>query len=58
MGYKLDIDTHNMIIERLCMGGKVKEAEAFLVGLKEKCSENFSAMVNGYCQADLTEKAF
>lgn len=57
MGYEPYIDTHNTIIEGLCMGGKVKEAEAFLVGMKVKFSENFSVMVSGYCEADPTEKA-
>ncbi|KAK1568836.1 hypothetical protein Q3G72_029479 [Acer saccharum] len=48
----------NMIIEGLCLGGKVKEAEAFFHSLQEKCLENYSAMFNGYCHADYSEKAF
>lgn len=56
--YEPDVDTHNMIIEGLCMEGKMKEAEASSVSMKEKRLEDYSAMVNGYREADFTENVF
>lgn len=56
--YEPDVDTHNMIIEGLCMEGKMKKAEAFSVSMKEKCLEDYTVMVNGYREVDFTENAF
>lgn len=56
--YEPDVDTHNMIIEGLCLEGKMKEAESFSVSMKEKCLEDYSAMVNGYREANFTENPF
>lgn len=50
--------TDNTIIEGLCIGGKVEDAEAFFDNLEEKCLGNYSAMVSGYCEANHTDKAF
>ncbi|KAI5432129.1 hypothetical protein KIW84_036034 [Lathyrus oleraceus] len=50
--------THKAIIEGLCSVGKIEEAEAYFNGLKDKSVETYSAMVNGYCEADLIEKSY
>ncbi|KAL2557874.1 Pentatricopeptide repeat-containing protein [Forsythia ovata] len=50
--------THNLIIEGLCLGRKVKEAEMYLYRLEDKSIENYSAMVNGYCESDNATKAY
>ncbi|XVE70076.1 hypothetical protein DITRI_Ditri10aG0042800 [Diplodiscus trichospermus] len=44
-GLKHNTVIHNMIIKGLCIGGKVKEAEAFLDSLAEKCFENYAALM-------------
>ncbi|KAK9153151.1 LOW QUALITY PROTEIN: hypothetical protein Sjap_000631 [Stephania japonica] len=51
-------NTHRIIIEGLCKGGKVKEAEAFLSDLDEKFIDSLSALVNGYCESDYIGKAY
>ncbi|KAF3662493.1 putative protein UXT -like protein [Capsicum annuum] len=50
--------THNMIIEGLCIGGYVEEAEIFINSLENKSAENYSALVNGYCELGNTKGAF
>ncbi|KAM1004154.1 hypothetical protein ACFX2C_004381 [Malus domestica] len=57
-GFKPDSVTHNMIIENLCIGGKVKEAEGFLNSLEYKNVDTYSAMVSGYCEANHTKEAY
>lgn len=55
----LETALYNTIIEGLCIGGKVEDAEAFFFdNLEEKCLGNYSAMVSGYCEANHTDKAF
>lgn len=50
--------THNMIIEGLCIGGKVREAEMFVGSLEDKGLDNYSAMVYGYCEVKETRSAY
>nr|GMD33928.1 pentatricopeptide repeat-containing protein At2g26790, mitochondrial-like [Ipomoea batatas] len=50
--------TYNVIIEGLCMGHNVEEAEKFLDNLNSKSEENYAAMINGYCQSGNTSKAY
>ncbi|XP_057521845.1 pentatricopeptide repeat-containing protein At3g04760, chloroplastic isoform X4 [Amaranthus tricolor] len=57
-GLTPDTVMHNKIIEGLCIGGKVKEAEKFLYSLDNKCPDNYSAMIDGYCEAKLAREAF
>ncbi|KAK7857445.1 pentatricopeptide repeat-containing protein [Quercus suber] len=57
-GLKPNSVTHNMIIEGLCKGGKVKEAEEFLWTLEDKSVDNYSALFNGYCEANCTSEAY
>ncbi|KAK7840518.1 putative pentatricopeptide repeat-containing protein [Quercus suber] len=57
-GLKPKSVTHNMIIEGLCKGGKVKEAEEFLWTLEDKSVDNYSALVNGYCEANCTSESY
>uniref|UniRef100_A0A2P2IYJ0 Pentatricopeptide repeat-containing protein At2g26790 n=1 Tax=Rhizophora mucronata TaxID=61149 RepID=A0A2P2IYJ0_RHIMU len=57
-GLKPNTVTHNMIIEGFCIGGKVEDAEIFLDNLEDKCLENYSALVSGYCEANQTDEAF
>ncbi|CAK7325185.1 unnamed protein product [Dovyalis caffra] len=57
-GLKPNMATHNKTIEGFCIGGKVEDAEAFFDNLEEKCLENYSTMVNGYCKANHTDEAF
>ncbi|OVA13072.1 Pentatricopeptide repeat [Macleaya cordata] len=57
-GFKANDITHNIILKGLCKEGRVKEAEAFLEGLEEKCTDAYSAMVKGYCEAKCTRDAY
>ncbi|KAJ8423793.1 hypothetical protein Cgig2_024302 [Carnegiea gigantea] len=57
-GLAPDISMQNKIIEGLCLAGKVEEAEDFLKNLKEKHPDNYSAMINGYCEARHASKAY
>ncbi|KAF3966709.1 hypothetical protein CMV_009214 [Castanea mollissima] len=57
-GLKPNSVTHNMIIEGLCKDGKVKEAEEFLWTLEDKSVDNYSALVNGYCEANSMSEAY
>lgn len=50
--------THNIIIKKLCCAGKVKEAKMFLDHLEVKSKDNYSAMVEGYCEAKLAKEAY
>ncbi|KAF3623599.1 putative protein UXT -like protein [Capsicum annuum] len=50
--------THNMIIEGLCIGGYAEEAEIFINSLENKSTENYAALVNGYCELGNTKGAF
>ncbi|KAJ6766856.1 TETRATRICOPEPTIDE-LIKE HELICAL DOMAIN-CONTAINING PROTEIN-RELATED [Salix purpurea] len=49
--------THNVMIEGLCIGGKVTEAEEFFCNIEDKSLNNYGAMITGYCEAKHTEKA-
>ncbi|KAH7529481.1 hypothetical protein FEM48_Zijuj05G0188500 [Ziziphus jujuba var. spinosa] len=57
-GIKPDSVIHKMIIENLFKRGKVEEAELFFNCLKVKSQGSCSAMINGYCDADNTRKAY
>jgi pentatricopeptide repeat protein len=57
-GFKPDSVTHSMVIENLCIGGKVKEAESFLNNLEDTSEETYTALIRGYCEANLTRKAY
>ena len=57
-GVKPNSTTHKMIIECLCSGGKVLEAEAYFNSLEDTNIEIYSAMVNGFCEADLVKTSY
>ena len=57
-GLTSDTTTQNKIIEGLCVGGKARDAEMFLSSLEEKRPDNYSAMIEGYCEGRHTLKAF
>lgn len=51
--------TYNAIIEGLCAGGKVMEAESFFRSFKDKGLDNYAAaMIIGYCDAKMTRDAY
>ncbi|KAL9262138.1 Pentatricopeptide repeat-containing protein [Drosera capensis] len=50
--------TYDLIIVGLCISGKVTEAREFFDCIKEKCADDYSAMVSGYCAANHTEEAY
>ncbi|KAM7258632.1 hypothetical protein ACFE04_014373 [Oxalis oulophora] len=56
-GLKPD-EVHNTIIEGLCVGGRVNDAEQFLVELEEKSLDNYAALINGYCEKNRFEDAY
>ncbi|KAM7250845.1 hypothetical protein ACFE04_022728 [Oxalis oulophora] len=51
-------EVHNTIIEGLCVGGRVKEAEKFLDDLKKKSLDNYAALINGYCEKNHLKDAY
>ncbi|KAD0364778.1 hypothetical protein E3N88_44377 [Mikania micrantha] len=57
-GLEPTILTHSLVIEGLCKGAKVNEAELFFNGLEHKNLDHYAAMMNGYCEANDTTKAF
>jgi len=57
-GVKSNSTTHKIIIEGLCSEGKVEEAEGYFNYMKDESVEIYTAMVNGYFEADLVEKSY
>lgn len=57
-GLREDPKIPNLVIENLCIGGKVKEATEFFNSLEVKTVDNYSAMINGYCAANHTKDAY
>nr|ABN08264.1 Pentatricopeptide repeat [Medicago truncatula] len=57
-GVKPNSTTHKIIIEGYCSVGKVGEAEAYFNRMKNESVELYTAMVNGYCEANLIEKSY
>ncbi|GJZ89724.1 pentatricopeptide repeat-containing protein [Tanacetum coccineum] len=53
-----DVLVSGLVIEGLCKGGKVKEAELFYSTFEYKSLDLYAAMVNGYCEANNTSKAY
>ncbi|CAI9103554.1 OLC1v1002065C1 [Oldenlandia corymbosa var. corymbosa] len=49
--------TFNVIIKKLFAIGKVRESERFFDCLEIKDERNYSAMIDGYCESNNTEKA-
>uniref|UniRef100_A0A2P2LM95 Pentatricopeptide repeat-containing protein n=1 Tax=Rhizophora mucronata TaxID=61149 RepID=A0A2P2LM95_RHIMU len=50
--------TQNVMIKNLCIGGKMKEAEAIFNSIEDKSLDNYAAMITGYCKANHTVDAF
>lgn len=57
-GLKPNAVTDSVVIEGLCFARKVKEAEDFFTSLEQKCPENYASLVKGYCESELSKKAY
>ncbi|KAE8653034.1 pentatricopeptide repeat-containing protein At2g26790, mitochondrial [Cucumis sativus] len=57
-GLRKDPKMPDLIIENLCIGGKVKEATEIFNSLEVKTVDNYAAMINGYCAASDTKSAY